>query len=131
MIRTIPFVIFLFVLATFQFSLANSNIVDVSSEQTFSTPEQTWNLFKTSILSSDYAMAKKCCRAGEIKRVLKFEKMDAEKRKSIVQSMQSIKKIEMQENTAKYEIVREINGVSFSTFVYFEKVDDGWKIARY
>ena len=127
------FVVFLFVLATFQLSMANSNFNEVKAppEHSFSTPENTWNLFKASILASDYTMARKCCCADGTKRVFKFEKMAAEKRKSLVLSMQPIKKIELQESTAKYEVVRDINGVAFSTFVYFEKVYDGWKIAHY
>lgn len=133
MIRIIPLLIFLFVLATFQLSTASSSsdTADSIDSPKFSTPEQTWNVFKTSILAGDYDTAKKCCCAGKTKSVLRFEKMADGKRKNLVQTMQTIKKIEQQEGTAKYEVVRNINGVDFSTFVYFEKVDDDWKISRY
>ena len=54
-----------------------------------------------------------------------------EKRKSIVQSMQELKKIDQQGDKAKYKLSRNTNGVTFSTFVYFEKVDGNWKIASF
>ena len=57
--------------------------------------------------------------------------MTAEKRESIVQSMQELKKIHLQEVTAKYKLTRNSNGSLLSTFVYFEKIDDEWKIERY
>jgi hypothetical protein len=57
--------------------------------------------------------------------------MTAEKRESIVQSMQELKKIHLQEVTAKYKLTRNSNGSLLSTFVYFEKIDDEWKIKNY
>lgn len=55
----------------------------------------------------------------------------AEKRESIVQSMQELKKIHLQKDTAKYKLTRNSNGSLLSTFVYFEKIDDEWKIKNY
>jgi len=123
----------LVIIISFQISAASSSSTTAGAlpSQQFATPEQTWQVFKTSILTGDYDTAKKCCCTGKTKCVLRFEKMDAEKRKNLVQSMQPIKKVELQGNRAKYEVVRDINGVEFSTFVYFEKMDDGWKIATY
>ena len=60
-----------------------------------------------------------------------FEKMNADKRKNIVQSMQELKKIHQQDNKAKYKLLRQSNGATFSTFIYFEKVDNEWKIENY
>lgn len=126
-------VCFFALIAASQLSSANSTSTTTDSflSHQYSTPEQTWEIFKASILTGDYDTAKKCCCTGKTKCVLRFEKMDDEKRKNLVQSMQPIKKVELQEHKAKYEVVRDINGVAFSTFVYFEKVAEGWKIANY
>lgn len=122
-----------FAVTVFQLSLGNlyPSVADSSLSFLFTTPEQTWDHFKTAILVGDFDAAKKCCSTGKTKSVFRFEKMDDEKRKNLMLSMQPIKKIDLQENTAKYKLVRDINGVGFSTFIYFEKVADEWKIARY
>ena len=132
--RHIAFLLVCFFAATiFQLSLESlyPSVADSSPAFRFATPEQTWDHFKAAILLGDFDAAKKCCSTGKTKSVLKFEKMNDEKRKNLMLSMQQIKKIDLQENTAKYKLVRDINGVAFSTFVYFEKVEDEWKIARY
>ena len=123
----------LFVLISFHFSPANANpnVSDSPRTSSFSTPERTWSLFKASILAGDYDIAKMCCCSGENKQISRFEKMDEEKRKNLLLSMQSITKIEQQENTAKYKLTRDIKGVAFFSFIYFEKIDDEWKIANY
>jgi hypothetical protein len=123
----------LFVLVSFHFSpaSANPNSTDSPLTSSFSSPESTWSMFKASLLAGDYDMAEKCCCSGKNKHVRRFEKMDEEKRKNLLLSMQSLKMIEQQENTAKYTLTRDINGVTFTTFVYFEKVEGEWKIASY
>ena len=123
----------LFILATFQLSFANSNsnIGNSSQPHIFATPEQTWHQFKAAILEGDFDTAHKCCITSRARGVLKFEKMAAEKRKRIVQSMQELKKIHLQEVTAKYKLTRNSNGSHLSTFVYFEKINDEWKIKSY
>ncbi|MDX2433327.1 MAG: DUF4878 domain-containing protein [Desulfobacterales bacterium] len=97
----------------------------------FATPEQTWSQFKAAILEGDFDTAHKCCTDSKTKGILKFKKMTAEKRESIVQSMQELKKIHLQKDTAKYKLTRNSNGSLLSTFVYFEKIDDEWKIKNY
>lgn len=123
----------LFVLAIFQLSFANNTPVKADSAQahTFVTPEQTWEHFKAALLDGDFSSAKMCCCTGKTKTVYKFEKMTEEKRKGIVLSMQPLKKLSYQENSAKYQLIREVNGVPFSTYVYFEKENGSWKIASY
>lgn len=131
--RTALLLLGLFIVTTFQVSFANTNSYnnDSSQKHTFTTPEQTWGQFKTAILEGDFDTAQKCCCQGKTKGVLKFEKMDAEKRKNIVLSMQNLTKIEQQENKAKYKLMRNSNGTHFFTNVYFEKIDDEWKIEKY
>ena len=131
--RTVFLILCLILLTTFQFSFANtnSNFIEPSQENTYSTPEHTWNLFKTAILEGDFDTAHSCCSEGKTKGVLKFEKMDDGKRKSIVQSMQELEKIHQQDDKAKYKLLRNSNGANFFTFVYFEKVGNEWKIENY
>ena len=131
--RTVFFLICIFLLATLQFSFANtsSDFTDPSQVNTFSTPEQTWDLFKTALLEGDFDTAHNCCSEGKTRGVLKFKKMDADKRKNIVQSMQELEKIHQQDNKAKYKLLRTSNGADFFTFVYFEKVGNEWKIENY
>ena len=131
--RTTLLFLCFFILAAFQFSFANtsSDIDDSSQPHIFDTPEQTWGLFKTAILEGDFDTAHKCCCQDKSKGVLKFEKMDAIKRTGIVQSMQELERIHLLENTAKYKLIRNSNGSSLATFVYFEKVDNNWKIEKF
>ncbi|MFC1837566.1 hypothetical protein ACFLYW_02670 [Thermodesulfobacteriota bacterium] len=129
--RTISLLLSLFTLVSFQFSYAATNTDPAVLAQPYSTPELTWSLFKESILKNDFDTAKKCCREGKADGVLKYKKMDTEKRKSIVQSMQELEKIQLQENSAKYKLIRSANGKSFSTFVYFQKIHNEWKIDNF
>ena len=71
--RTVFLIFCLFLLATFQFSFANtsSNFNDPSPDNTYSPPEQTWNLFKTALLEGDFDTAHNCCSEGKTKRILK------------------------------------------------------------
>ena len=123
----------LFLLAVFQFSFANtgSDIGNSSQPQLFASPEQTWSNFKTAIVAGDFDAAHKCCCDSKGKGVLKFKKMNEDKRISIIQSMQELIKIHLSENKAKYKLTRNANGTNFSTFVYFEKIDNDWKIKSY
>ena len=121
----------LFLLAVFQFSFANTSSDSGDSSQLFATPEQTWSNFKTAIMASDFDAAHKCCCDSKGRGVLKFEKMNEDKRISILQSMQELIQIHLQGNTAKYKLTRNANGTNLSTFVYFEKIDNEWKIKSY
>ena len=132
--RAVFLLLCLFLLATFQFSFANTGsnfTAGTAQANTFSTPEQTWNLFKTAIQEGDFDTANNCCTEGKKKGILKFEKMDADKRKNIVQSMQELEKINQQDNKAKYKLIRNSNGTYFFTYVYFKKVGNDWKIENY
>ena len=131
--RAVSLFLFLFVLALFHFSFANTSpgIADPLQQHTFSSPEQTWEHFKAAILEGDFETAHKCCCQDKSRGVLRFELMDAEKRKNIVESMGPIEKVEEQENTAMYKVPRTFAGKSFSTYVNFEKVKDEWKIKSF
>ena len=121
----------LLLVTTIQLASANTNGADTSSEQAFASPEHTWALFKNAILEEDFDTAKKCCCHGKTKGVIKFERMDAEKRKKIVRSMGKIEKVDAGENAATYKVPRHSNGSTFYTYVNFEKVDDEWKIESF
>ena len=72
--RTVFLILCLNLPTTFQFSFANtnSNFIKPSQENTYSTPEHTWNLFKTAILEGDFDNAHSSCSEGTSKGVLKF-----------------------------------------------------------
>lgn len=121
----------LLVLAALQSAIANTNGTPNSSEHTFASPEHTWALFKNAILEEDFDTAKQCFCYGKTKGVLKFQRMDAEKRKKIVQSMGQIEKIDEHEKKATYKLPRISNGATFYTYVNFEKVENEWKIESF
>ena len=121
----------LFLLAAFQFSFANTSSDSGDSSQLFATPEQTWSNFKSAIMAGDFEAAHKCCCDSKGKGVLKFKKMNEDKRISIIQSMEELTQIHLQENAAKYKLTRNTNGTNLSSFVYFEKIDNEWKIKSY
>lgn len=121
----------LFLLAAFQFSFANTSSDSGDSSQLFATPEQTWSNFKSAIMAGDFEAAHKCCCDSKGKGVLKFKKMNEDKRISIIQSMEELTQIHLQENAAKYKLTRNANGTNLSSFVYFEKIDNEWKIKSY
>jgi hypothetical protein len=60
-----------------------------------------------------------------------YEKMRESKRMRILQAITSIKKVYQTEDWAKYKIIRDVNGVDVSSYVYFAKIDDLWKIDHY
>jgi hypothetical protein len=99
-----------------------------SANRQFTSPEETWALYRDALLKGNYELAKKCCCPGKIKQVFVFERMRDSKRQRILQNMISIKKVYQQEEKAKYQIIREVNGVEIASFVYFARIDNEWKI---
>lgn len=128
------FLLFCFLLlAPFHIPLtyANSDTANPLNSPTFATPEQTWEQFKSALVSGDFKTALQCFCQSESKSVHRFEKMAAEKRESIVESMGKLEKVEQHENEAKYRLPRSAKGATFFTYVYFEKENGDWKIASY
>jgi hypothetical protein len=98
------------------------------ADQQFSSPEQTWTLYKNALLQGNYELAIKCCCPDKTKQVLIFERMSELKRQRILQNMISIEKISQQKDKAKYQMVRKVNGVDVISYVYFARIDNEWKI---
>ena len=51
-----------------------------SANQQFSSPEQTWTLYKNALLEGDYELAEKCCCPGKTKHVFVYKRMRESKR---------------------------------------------------
>jgi hypothetical protein len=102
-----------------------------SANQQFSSPEQTWVLYKDALMKGDYELAIKCFCPDKTKQVLVFERMRESKRQRILQSMGSIKKIYQHEERAKYQLVRGINGVGITSYVHFARIENEWKIEHH
>jgi hypothetical protein len=121
----------LFVLSSFQSVSATTNDAYTTPEHFSSSPEQTWDQFKAALFSGNFYAARQYCSASNARGVNRFEKMNGEKRKDIVESMQDITKVHLQGDKAKYKLIRNSNGFNLTTYVYFEKISNEWKIENY
>jgi hypothetical protein len=99
-----------------------------SANQQFSSPEQTWVLYKDALMKGDYELAKKCFCPDKTKQVLVFERMRESKRQRILQSIKSLEKVYLKKDEAKYKLIKDVKGVDVSSYVYFARIDNQWKI---
>jgi len=135
--RTVSFLIFFaFLIAVLgtpvHSSSNNSSSLEISAaNRQYSSPEQTWSLYRDALIKGDYELAKKCCSEGKTKQVSVFERMNEFKRQRLLQDIKSFKKIHMEGDTAKYQMVRKVNGVNINSYVYFSRIDNEWKIEHH
>ena len=107
---------------------ASGNYSDAhSTTQKFSTPEQTWGIYHDALQKGDFDLAKKCC-VGKTKHVAIFQRMQETKRLRILQNIKSLDKIHVEGDKAKYRLVKDLNGVDVTSYVYFARIDNQWKI---
>lgn len=99
-----------------------------SANQQFSSPEQTWTLYKNALLEGDYELAEKCCCPGKTKHVFVYKRMRESKRQQILQNIKSLEKVYLKKDEAKYKLIKDVNGVDVSSYVYFARIDNQWKI---
>ena len=113
-----------------------SGIDDIESiektDNRFSSPEKTWELYRSSFLSGDIDLANKCLmpeyreKHDAIRKAIGDDNM---KRK--VEEMRSIEKVIEEDGIAKYRIKREIKGQDITFYIYFINVFGNWKISEY
>jgi hypothetical protein len=82
-------------------------------------------------VKGNYELARKCCCEGKTKQVSVFERMQESKRQQILQNIKNLKKVYLNENKAKYQMAREVNGVEITSYVYFSRIDNEWKIEHH
>lgn len=119
-----------------EFLKIESGVDDIDSiekpDDRFSSPEKTWELYRSSFLAGDIKLANKCLmpkyreKHDAIRRAIGDDKM---KRK--VEEMRSIQKIIEEDGRAKYRIKRKIGDQDITFYIYFVEVFGQWKILRY
>ena len=110
-------------------SFDNGGILEYpSANQQFASPEQTWTLYKNALLEGDYELTEKCCCPGKTKHVFVYKRMRESKRQQILQNIKSLEKVYLKKDEAKYKLIKDVNGVDVSSYVYFARIDNQWKI---
>ncbi len=101
-------------------------------DERFSSPEKTWELYRSSFLTGDIELSNRCLMP-------KFrEKLEAirtaigdEKMKRKIEEMRPIERVTDDNGSAKYRIKRKIGDKEITFYVYFVEVFGKWKILRY
>ena len=102
----------------------------------FSSPEETWELYKNSLKLGNFDTALQCLTQSRAKQEAKvMGLLGKDQMREIAEAMQPIQKITQDEETAKYRIRRteEVNGelVDITYYVYFVNLLGNWKINQY
>ena len=99
--------------------------------KSYSSPEETWRHFKNALLDGNYDSAKDCYYSSHKNNINIFKKIGAFKTKKIIRQMRSLEKVHQENDTAKYMIVRDMQGVEITTYVYFARINNEWKIDKF
>ena len=98
----------------------------------FSSPEKTWSVYKNAMITADFESAYKCLMPRYEKKLRSIVKAVGDKRMSEqAKAMNPIEKVVLDENSAKYRLIRNIKGKDISFYVYFINIFGEWKIDKY
>ena len=101
-------------------------------DERFSSPEKTWELFRSSLLAGDIELANKCLMPKYREKHDSMRKaIGDDKMKRMVEEMRPIQKIIKEDGRAKYRIKRKIGNQDITFYIYFVEVFGKWKILRY
>ena len=101
-------------------------------DERLSSPEKTWELYRSSFLAGDIELANKCLmpkyreKHDAIRKAIGDDKM-----KHNIEEMRSIEKVIEEGGRAKYRIKRKIGDQDITFYIYFVEVFGQWKILRY
>ena len=109
-----------------------SQVIDTDHRaKKYSSPQETWLHFKNALLDGNYESAIKCYYSSKRNNVNKFRKIGDFKTKQMIRQMKSLEKVNQEEDTAKYLLVRDMQGVEITTYVYFARINNEWKIDKF
>lgn len=100
----------------------------VGPESRFSSPEKTWETYKTALAQGDIDTVKECYVPGEWKFKKTFELIGEEKMKEIAKDMGDIKRLRGDDQEVKYRIRRKINGEDVAFYIHFYNIEGEWKM---
>ncbi len=103
----------------------------VNPDSRFSSPENTWSLYKKALIDGDITLVLKCLIQDKAKHNRIYEKMGKEYMKERALSMREIERISGDEKNAIYMILREFDGNDIAFEIYFVNVFGEWKIERF
>jgi hypothetical protein len=113
-----------------------SGIDDIDSiekpDDRFSSPEKTWELYRSSFLAGDIELANRCLMPDYREKHDAIRKAigdDIMKRK--VEEMKPIDKVVEEDGRAKYRIKRKMGDQDITYYIYFVQVFGNWKISEY
>jgi hypothetical protein len=98
----------------------------------FSSPEKTWELYRSSFLAGDIELANKCLmpkyreKHDAIRKAIGDDEM-----KRRIEEMRPIEKVIEEDGRAKYAIQRKIGDQNITFYIYFVQSFGNWKISRY
>ena len=107
-------------------------MVDIAPHaENYSSPEETWNHFKNALMNGNYESANDCYSNAQTRKTNIFKKMGNSRTRNIIKQMKPLEKIYQETNKAKYLIVRNMQGIEISAYVYFARINNDWKIEMY
>ena len=107
------------------------DVASVSSDINFSSPEETWAHFKNALIDGNYESAKDCYTSSNKNRVNLFKKIGVSKTQKLIRQIKSIENVHLEKDKAKYQVVKDMQGVELITYVYFVKINNEWKIEKF
>lgn len=100
-------------------------------EKRFSSPEETWNVYRKALIEGDIDTAMECYILGRKGPKKAFSFSNKGKTRGIGEKMGDIERITGNEQNAKYRIKRVENGKESTYYIYFYNIDGEWKMAEF
>jgi hypothetical protein len=98
----------------------------------FSSPEKTWELYRSCFLAGDIEQVNTCLMPEFREKHDAIRKaMGDDKMKRRIEEMRPIEKVIEENGGAKYRIKRKMGDQDITFYIYFVEVFGNWKILRY
>ena len=101
-------------------------------DERFSSPEKTWELYRSAFLAGDIELSNRCLmpkfreKHDVIRKAIGDNKM-----KRRIEEMRPIERIYQRDGGAKYRIKRKIGDNDITFYIYFVDVFGKWRIDQY
>jgi tetratricopeptide (TPR) repeat protein len=104
-------------------------------DKRFSSPENTWDIYKKAFIEGDIETVKECYVPGGGVTIKAFREIGKEQMKEIGETMGNIQKITGNEESAKYRIKKKEKfkdkEEDITYYIYFQNIDGEWKMQAF
>ena len=103
----------------------------IEPDKRFSSPEKTWETYRSALIAGDIDLALECYVPGQWQHKKILTVLGNEKVKGLGREMGKIEKITASETRAEYMIKRKQKGTEITYWIYFQNIDGEWKIQEF